>query len=97
MVEGGQEAIRALAAIPPVLDRFAIQPLMKKRYREAELVFRQVLTIAPTNSASLNYLGVSLHSQGKHKDAALAFKSALIINPNLEAAKSNTRSCGPGS
>jgi tetratricopeptide (TPR) repeat protein len=39
----------------------------------------------------LNNLGVALSAQGMRREAALAFKAALLLDPSLKVAKQNTR------
>jgi hypothetical protein len=39
---------------------------------------------------TLNNLGCALKAQGKSHEAAMAFKAALLLDPTLEEAKSNT-------
>ncbi len=40
---------------------------------------------------TLNNLGVALEGQSKIKDAALAYKAAVLIDPSLEIAKVNAK------
>ena len=44
-------------------------------------VYRKVATLAPTNTAVGNELGVALHRAGKYGEAAEAFSAAITLNP----------------
>ena len=56
----------------------------------AEQYYRESLAIEPCNAGTLNNLGVVLKNQKKMHEAALAFKSAIMADPTLKAAKKNT-------
>jgi len=65
--------------------------LDKEEFKEAELHYRAALRIHSDDAGILNDLGVCLERQGKIKDAALAYKSALLTDPTLDVAKQNTK------
>ena len=46
----------------------------------------------PNDAEALNNLGVSLENQGNLRDAALAYKSAVLLDPTWKTAKNNTTS-----
>ncbi len=68
--------------------KLAQELLQDHKYVEAELVFRKALKIASQNPSSrlqivecLNFIGVSLHAQGKSKLAIEFFEKALTSLP----------------
>jgi tetratricopeptide (TPR) repeat protein len=58
----------------------------------AETHYRAALRIDPNNPAALNNLGVALNKQKRTREAAIAFKSALLLNPTMSEARRNTHS-----
>jgi tetratricopeptide (TPR) repeat protein len=66
--------------------------LGKKQYRDADLHYCKAIAINPMWAYALNNLGVCLERQGKLKDAALAYKAALLVDPQLKGAKEHTKS-----
>ncbi len=56
----------------------------------AERHYRESLALDPERAATLNNLGVALNAQKRTRDAALAFRSAVILDPSLTVAKQNT-------
>lgn len=74
---------------PGKLLQVAQQHLRAGDVREAEQVFKQIITAFPGNAAACNDLGVLYHSQGKI-DAAVAFyRKALAIDRNYLQAHIN--------
>ena len=57
--------------------------------REAERYYRQALALEPVDAIALNNLGVVLDARKKDVEAAMAFKAALILDPDLKEAKRN--------
>jgi tetratricopeptide (TPR) repeat protein len=58
----------------------------------AERAYREALRCSPHDAVAFNNLGVALQRQGRAQDAALAFKSAVLLDPTLQVAKQNTHS-----
>jgi tetratricopeptide (TPR) repeat protein len=58
---------------------------------EAETHFRTSLKLKPNDASALNNLGVCLQKQHRMKDAALAFKAAILIDPTQDVSKSNAK------
>ncbi len=56
----------------------------------AERHYRESLALDPSRASTLNNLGVALNAQKRTRDAALAFRSAVILDPTLTVAKQNT-------
>lgn len=56
----------------------------------AERHYRESLSLDPARAGTLNNLGVALNAQKRTRDAALAFRSAVILDPTLTVAKQNT-------
>ena len=56
----------------------------------AEGHYRESLRLDPSSAAVLNNLGVALLRQKQTREAALAFRSAVLLDPTLEVAKQNT-------
>ncbi len=52
------------------------------------------VTLAPTNADAFNNLGASFHSVNRRKDAALAFQTALDLNPDHATARLNLVNTG---
>lgn len=63
--------------------------LREERYPEAELLWRELVRQWP-DSAEMSYsLGVSLHRQFKIEEAAQAYVTAAVLNPNHREAHIN--------
>jgi len=58
----------------------------------AEDWYRQSLALDPCKALAVNNLGVALMKQMRTLEAALAFKSAVLVDPKLKVAKENVRS-----
>lgn len=58
----------------------------------AERHYRDALALEPNDACTLNNLGVALKKQGMAKEAAVAFKSAVLLDPTLAVAKRNAHS-----
>ena len=56
----------------------------------AEGHYREALKLDARDALTLNNLGVALNKQGRRKEAAVAFKSAVIADPGLRVARVNT-------
>jgi len=52
------------------------------------------VALAPTNADAFNNLGASFHSVNRRKDAALAFQTALDLNPDHATARLNLVNTG---
>jgi tetratricopeptide (TPR) repeat protein len=65
---------------------------LDKEPKTAEKHYRASLALDPTDPFALNNLGVALKRQGRAREAVVAFKSAMILDPTLGAAKRNTHS-----
>ena len=52
------------------------------KYREAERIFRQIITIESGNTRGYNSMGVVLEKQGRLEEAIAAYKKAIEIDPN---------------
>lgn len=58
---------------------------------EAEKFYRRALEIEPNDPVCLNNLGVCLLRAGRKLDSAIAFKAAILADPTMALAKSNTK------
>lgn len=58
----------------------------------AEKHYRASLALDPNDAYALNNLGVSLKRQRRAKEALIAFKAAMLLDPTMGAAKRNTHS-----
>jgi tetratricopeptide (TPR) repeat protein len=58
----------------------------------AERHYRESLTLDPESPRALNNLGYALSKLKRHREAALAFRSAVLLDPSMEIAKKNARS-----
>lgn len=57
--------------------------------RDAEDIYRQVLSVDPNHFDALHLLGVLLHQSGQHNDAIELIQKAITINPYNAAAHNN--------
>lgn len=64
--------------------------LALRKYEESERHFREGLALEPNSAVLWNNIGVCFDQQGKLKDAALAYKAAIVADPNMKIAKQNT-------
>ena len=78
---------------------FLMKRVLKARKRKkeqrniwlyAEQLYRESLQIKPNDSQTLNNLGCALLKLQKEKQAMLAFRSALLLDPTCEASQNNT-------
>lgn len=92
--ERALEAVeRALAISPDVSESLELRAdilLEMKRWALAERSYRDALRLDPDSALALNHLGVALERQGRMKEAAVAFHSAVLADPTLRVAKTNT-------
>jgi len=65
---------------------------LDKEPKTAEAHYRASLALEPNDAFALNNLGVALKRQGRSREAVIAFKSAMLLDPTLGAAKRNTHS-----
>ena len=56
----------------------------------AEQHYRAALALDPNSAATVNNLGVALRRQKREREAVLAFKAAVGMDPTLEIARRNT-------
>jgi tetratricopeptide (TPR) repeat protein len=83
---------RALALAPDSghLHRLlADQYLAQTSYDLAIAEYHRALSFDPNDSIVLNNLGCALSRRGRDEEAALAFKSAVMLDPTLKVAKQN--------
>ena len=73
-----------------VLNGAGLHGLNTGDYATAEDYFRRSLQMEADKAHTLNNLGVALASQNHNMQAALAFKSAVALDPTLQVAKENT-------
>src|SRR5207244_1255249 len=66
--------------------------LHENDFASAEYSYREALRCDPRDAVALNNLGVALQRLGRQEEAALAFKAAVLADPTLQIAKSNTHS-----
>ncbi len=59
----------------------------EKKYRQAEVVCRKMLTLYPTDVAFLTELALTLELSGCHKEALALFRDILILDPRNSVAK----------
>ena len=57
--------------------------------RGAELLFLEALAREPRNAKALNDLGIARDLQGRHADAQAAYRQALGVAPDMQAATAN--------
>jgi tetratricopeptide (TPR) repeat protein len=84
---------RALVLVPgygPTHRFLADAYLDKQAYTRAEEHYRVALGSDPNDAGTLNNLGCALLGRDKKREAALAFKAALLLDPTLTVAKENT-------
>ena len=70
---------------------FGFALFMEGRYEEAVRQFRLVLQENPRDATAHNFLGKSLASMGKLKEAAIHFGKAVDLNPADAEARANLR------
>ena len=61
--------------------------LLNKKYKEAIIKFRQVLSINPQDPEIYYYLGMALEGDGQLEEAKKMYRKALERNPNFDEAK----------
>jgi tetratricopeptide (TPR) repeat protein len=86
---------RALELVPgygPTHRFLADVYLDRKQWTKAEEHYRVALKSNPNEAATLNNLGCALLGRSKKREAALAFKAALLLDPTMSEAKENTHS-----
>ena len=59
------------------------------RYREAESIWRQIISIDSNNAIAYFYIGLALRKQGKLEEAIAAYKKAIELDPNYATAYYN--------
>ena len=59
------------------------------RYREAESIWRQIISIDSNNAIAYFYIGLALRKQGKLEEAIAAYKKAIELDPNDAFAYNN--------
>lgn len=79
-----------LAPEDPVLLCELGNHLLERDPRAAERHYRAALRLDPHDAECLNNLGVALNRQRREREAATAFKSALLLDPTLKEARENT-------
>ena len=57
--------------------------------RAAELLFLEALAREPRDAKALNDLGIARDLQGRHADAQAAYRQALGVAPEMQAATAN--------
>lgn len=62
---------------------------LEKDPARAERSYREALSLDPERAMTLNNLGVALGKQERKREAALAFRSAVMLDPTLTVAKQN--------
>jgi tetratricopeptide (TPR) repeat protein len=62
---------------------------LEKEPAKAEACYRRSLAIDAGDAVTLNNLGAALNRQKRADEAALAFKSAILLDPTLKVAKRN--------
>jgi len=67
----------------------ALQRHQSGRLREAEALYRQILTQQPAHVGALHYLGVLEHQQGRNELAIDMIGRAIALNPNAPEAHNN--------
>lgn len=64
---------------------------LQKKYREAIQSYLSARDLNPTDTETLNYLGLSYEKVGNKKMAAEAYKEALQYDPNNQQVKNNLK------
>ena len=59
------------------------------RYREAESIWRQIISIDSNNAIAYFYIGLALRKQGKLEEAIASYKKAIELDPNYSFAYNN--------
>ena len=57
--------------------------------KEAEDLYRQVISVAPNHTTALHLLGVISHQTGHNQEAVDLIRRALLINPEYAEAYAN--------
>jgi DNA-binding SARP family transcriptional activator/TolB-like protein/Flp pilus assembly protein TadD len=91
--EGMAAVRRALSMAPNFAPAHATLALIQgDSSPEAEPQLRQAVALDPNYSEAWNWLGNSLSSQGRHREAVVAYQRALEIDPLLQPAVLNLAS-----
>ena len=78
-----------LAVTIPQAVQIALGHQRAGRYAEAETMYRQVLTVDPSNFDALHLLGVLAHQVGKHRHAIEFISQAIQQNPSNPFVQNN--------
>ncbi len=70
----------------------ALHAYLKEQFKEAELIFRNLLERYPKNPLILNNLAVTIAKQGKHDLAIRLLKNAIALNEILNTSYQNLSS-----
>ena len=90
-VEAASDHFRRALEIDPrdsdAIDRLAMLEFGRKRYQEAERLYRILLGIQPDSAQTNSNLAATLYYLGRNDEALQSFERALSLDPALEAAR----------
>jgi tetratricopeptide (TPR) repeat protein len=94
ITRGVHESRREIIDLMPKLTipqafELAMQHHKAGRLREAEAVYRQILSQRPRSADALHLLGLIAHQAGRHESAIDLIGRALALTPKLSAAHNN--------
>ena len=93
--EAARDAYRCAIALDPedgALHRELGDLWLDTDPQVAERSYRKALEIDPNDALALNNLGVVFNKTSRPKEAALAFKAAILADPTVQVAKRNAHS-----
>jgi len=90
-IGGAEASLRAVldggSAVPQAQMLMGVVRLRQKRPKDAEIMFRKVVTQQPDQPATLYYLGNALRDQGDHAAAVTSYRKALLARPAYQDAE----------
>ena len=79
--------VPVVSSIPNLQDAISLH--QQGKLEQAEVIYRQLLEIDPTNADALHLLGVISYQNGQYQSAVTIIGQAIEINPNVESYYSN--------
>lgn len=79
---------------PALLNGLAVAYARVSRFKEAESLLRRALDVEEDLPLSWLNLGVAIQAQGRNSEAALAYKRALVLQPDFAAARTYLNQVG---
>jgi tetratricopeptide (TPR) repeat protein len=87
--ETAQRLVALAPDWPPAHRALGAIAVRRRRWLEAEAHYRKALELDPTDTFTLNNLGVALDGQGRGKEAIEAFEMAAESDPSHKLARRN--------